>query len=175
MIACSLRDTPTNAKYNSNKSMLSRCDLLAVSNTLLILHVFVTHVTYVIGIDGACLMNSLHSNWGFMTLKLKMCCRGMSNSAAELDHSRNELVLVATRDIQCAAPPPQDQGHREHVHLWLYFHWLLGTIRHGLGAGNTSTPTFHFLYNLRNVGTRKQVSLGEGHACALVRVRASLG
>lgn len=63
-----------------------------------------------------------------MTLKLNMCCRGMSNSAAELDHSRNELVLVATRDIQCAAPPPQDQGHREYMHLWFYFHWLLGII-----------------------------------------------
>ena len=110
-----------------------------------------------------------------MTLKPTMCRRGTSNSAAELDHSRNELVLVATRDIQCAAPPPQGQGHRAHVHLWSDFYWLSGTIKMCLGAGNTSTPTFHFLHDLRNVGPRKQASLGGDHACVLVRVQAGGG
>ena len=105
--------------HNRNKALLSHCDMLAVSNKLVILHVFVTHVSYVtwFGWSSPHALARYSTYWGIMTLKLTMCCRGMSNSAAELDHSRNELVLVATRDIQCAAPPPQAQGHREHVHM----------------------------------------------------------
>lgn len=64
----------------------------------------------------------------------------MSNSAAELDHSRNELVLVATRDIQCAAPPPQGQGHREHVHLWFVLSLAVGNLNDMAWAQETPAP-----------------------------------
>lgn len=42
----------------------------------------------------------------------QLCCRGpgASNCAAELDHARNELVLVATRNIQCAPHRSSDTG-----------------------------------------------------------------